>query len=56
MLYEYESLNQVQVLGVVSSVLPGSPAVDIVELSNGGQLPPGEVVDTDGHSGASQGS
>jgi len=52
----YESQIQVQVQEVVSSVLPGGPAVDIVELSNGGQLPPGEVVDTDGHSQASQGS
>ena len=50
MLYKYKSQNQVPVQGVVSSVLPGGPAVDIVELSDGGQLPPGEVVDADRHS------
>ena len=40
---------QVQVQVGVSSVLPGGPAVHVVELSNGGQLPPREVVDPDGH-------
>lgn len=53
---KYESQNQVQVQGAGSSVLPGGPAVDVVELSDGGQLPPGEVVDPDGHSRSSQGS
>ena len=48
----YKSPDQVQV--VWSSVLPGCPAVHVVELSDGGQLPPGEIVDADGHSRSSE--
>ena len=54
-IYKYESQNQVQVQGVGSSVLPGGPAVHVVELSDGGKFPPGEVVDPDGHFRSSQG-
>ena len=52
----WETQNQVQVQGAGSSVLPGGPAVHIVELSDGGKLPPGEVVDPDGHFRSSRGS
>ena len=52
----WETQNQVQVQVAGSSVLPGGPAVHIVELSDGGQLPPGEVVDPDGHFRSSRGS